>query len=491
MIGRIWCTALAVGLIAACSGGGGGGKGESNGSGGSDGLGGGGEGRGGSGGAGAGGGVGGSGGSGGSGGKGGSGGIGGSAGGEAGPGAYFLDTTTNGDFASLEIDANGGRHVVYEGVHATKEVRYGHCPSSCDSPDAWSFVSVGSMGAFGRYPRLAVDRGGGVHAMWIHQETYSGVGAFAYARCTAGCASDPGAWTSTHLEIPSPLDGWNSEWFTVDSSGRPRFLFGDFDGTHLAGCDSGCDRPQGWWRRKLFEASNLYELGLAFDDADNAHIAFFVGTHLNVVACEGTCGSLPSDWVAFHLGDASRYSMRLQGSKVRLAYFDGLPYGEGRTAQATSSLHYAWCDEKCNDPSSWGAAAIGAPVDHGRESVALALDAQGRPFVAYPDEPRRGAFLAWCEGSCEGEGAEWMVGGLDTSEALQQDIDLMELIPAACGSANDGAAYFWFAGRTPRVSVHPSGGVGVVHVGTSLYRCSMGGTVRDGIRLVRYLDLVD
>lgn len=63
-------------------------------------------------------------------------------------------------------------------------------------------------------------------------------------------------------------------------------------------------------------------------------------------------------------------------------------------------VHYVWCDAAaCLDGAAWGKADIGLPTFNG-EGVAMALDAAGRPRLAYQmgDE---GLGYAWCDGGCE------------------------------------------------------------------------------------------
>lgn len=421
-------------------------------------------------------------------GKGGSGGAGG-AGGVVESGAGFPDPVNNGAYPSFQIDKYGARHLAYETVAANKEVRYGHCASSCASADNWQFVTLASMGLSGGYVRFALDSEDRPHLMWVKRESFMSDAVFTYARCEGDCASDSKAWKVVELPLPGAHGGSGSDWFTLDPSGRPRFLFTDGGGTHLGGCDSGCDDVANWWRRKLFDASSPEELNLAFDPAANAHIAFLNGNQLNFLACEGSCESLPADWIAIALGHSPRYAMRLHGSKVRIAYWDGFPGSEGDSALAEKSIHYAFCDSQCNQPERWGLFAIGAPEGHGQYGLDLALDPEGRPVIAYGDDTPRSVFVARCESDCEGEGAAWQSVMVDRTEELNDDIDLTSLLPAACGSPKEGAVYYWYPGYAPRVGLYPEGGVGVAYFAGSLFRCSQGGSVREGVQLVRVVEV--
>ncbi|HEY0840339.1 MAG TPA: hypothetical protein VGD74_09155, partial [Vulgatibacter sp.] len=239
-------------------------------------------------------------------------------------------------------------------------------------------------------------------------------------------------------------------------------------------------------RRKILEfAWEARDFDLAFDPSGNAKLAFKSGDGLHFLECGKDCESVPETWIVFQLGWGGRHAMALQGSKVRLVFYDGTATD---SLQTSDSLLYAWCDGLCNQPGNWGAAPIGAPKGAGSSGVGLALGPTGQPTVAFAHDTKH-LSVSRCSSACEREGASWSSALLETSDDLDREIDLTELHPLACGGEpSGGAGYYWFPGERPRLA---SNGKALVHGATTLYQCSRFGEVREGIHLVRYLDIGD
>ena len=314
----------------------------------------------------------------------------------------------------VAVDARGGIHLVYPLVAAGGAV-YGYCPADCAGPDQVRTVTfpTGELGTV-HTALLALDAGGVPHVLFTTGR------AVHYAACGGGdCASSSSWRVATVYEHDGDWEV-TGDAFAIDPRGGPTFLmhayqafmglFGPPPGTRIFACATDCLNAAAWRSSQVSEQSWL-EASLRFDASGVMHVAAVVPVGSDELVgyfrCDGGClegdtDNWPGVGVAYAFSD--RYveavypavSLALTaGGGVRLAFL-GLD-GHNRY------LGYYECDAACTaGGEGWTLMALiygdaGMQLGDGLE---LALDAQGRPSLAYTAQGN--IFVAHCSTDCAG-----------------------------------------------------------------------------------------
>jgi hypothetical protein len=139
---------------------------------------------------------------------------------------------------------------------------------------------------------------------------------------------------------------------------------------------------------------------------------------VSYLECDDNCGDI-AGWNAVRLYDrgggvAASWDLELDANdRPRVAFYQaGMEDGSG------DRLFYVWCDADCLAGGSWQRITLGLGVNEG-QNADLALDAQGRPRMAY--RTSAGLGYAWCNQSCTTGGAQWQRQVVETSAKLQQE----------------------------------------------------------------------
>lgn len=117
-------------------------------------------------------------------------------------------------------------------------------------------------------------------------------------------------------------------------------------------------------------------------------------------------------------------------------------------------LAYAWCQDDCHAPSGWSVYELGLPKEYGHD-VDLALDAQGRPHLAYQircsgPPSIHGLGYARCTDGCETSSPHWQAGLVETAEGL----DAAEPVPPG----TEGYSSHWlYVGGHPSLVMDAAG----------------------------------
>lgn len=256
----------------------------------------------------------------------------------------------------VAVDARGGIHLVYPLVAAGGAV-YGYCPADCAGPDQVRTVTfpTGELGTV-HTALLALDAGGVPHVLFTTGR------AVHYAACGGGdCASSSSWRVATVYEHDGDWEV-TGDAFAIDPRGGPTFLmhayqafmglFGPPPGTRIFACATDCLNAAAWRSSQVSEQSWL-EASLRFDASGVMHVAAVVPVGSDELVgyfrCDGGC---------------------LEGDT------DDWP-GVG--------VAYAFSDRY---------------VEAVYPAVSLALDAQGRPSLAYTAQGN--IFVAHCSTDCAG-----------------------------------------------------------------------------------------
>lgn len=361
----------------------------------------------------------------------------------AGAEAFFLpsgaEVHNTGD-PQVRVDARGGIHLVYPLVAAAGAV-YGYCPADCAGPDQVRTVTftTDELGAV-HTALLALDANDVPHVL------ISTGDAVLYGECEGPDCGDGASW---RVAVVYRYDGdWEltGEAFAIDPRGGPTFLmhayqaylglFAPPPGTRIFACAGGCLDAAAWRSSQVSEQSWL-EPTLRFDASGAMHVAAVVPVEgdelVGYFRCDSGClDGDPDAWpgvgVAYAFSDryveevypAVSLALTAAGG-VRLAFF-GLD-GENRY------LGYYECDANCTaGPDGWTLTALlyGEGASDLGDGIDLALDAQGRPRLAYTVQGN--ILVAHCDVDCAGRDgtADWDLAVGELSDAIPADQVILE-----------------------------------------------------------------
>lgn len=360
----------------------------------------------------------------------------------------------------VRTDSQGGVHMVYPLVASAGAV-YGYCPAGCASADdVWTVVfPTDDFGAV-HNAMLALDANDRPYLLFA---TYDSV---IYAECSGDCRQG-GSWSGARIFHHDGDWELTGDAFTLDPQGRPRFLmhayqaylglFAPEPGTRLFACDANCQDGDAWRVSTISEQSWL-EPTFRYDARGVAHVATVIPVDdVELVAylrCEADCGNEQVDnWPG--LGLAYAFSDVYVAEVHPAVTMDLTPQGGVRLAflgaeGETRYLAYYECDADCTaeDARGWtGMGLLSSEDSDLGDGIALALDRQGRPRLAYTVSGS--ILLAYCDGDCVGRSGagDWALAKGELGDEIPAD-DIFLYHNCTVG--------FWFL-RQPALAIGADG----------------------------------
>ncbi len=358
---------------------------------------------------------------------------------------FFPITSNNTEETDVAVDAAGGVHAVVGAKTSDGGVRpvyYGHCAANCHLASSWSWVSLGDLGLWGGGVRLALTPSGQPRLMWYSEATLTAPVVWTYAEYNGS------SWTIRAIVQSCETCAVSAgRYFGLDPQGRPRFVYNDINsqanhtGTFYRYCDSGCTNASNWHESSL-STELLADAALVYDGQSVPMLVYRANDKLLFYELVG------ESWAGgelYDLGYEAAFSLhRDSQGRPRLALYSGSP---------DNLLSYAWCNASCGSGGVWTRQEVGTAARHGLD-VDLALDAQGRPHMAYNVDDFAssiyGLGYARCSGSCESAGASWTEQIVETMDQLDQ----VAPIPAESGCSS---SYWLDVGLQASLAVDAAG----------------------------------
>jgi hypothetical protein len=350
------------------------------------------------------------------------------------------------DFAALALDPAGRPRLLLRLPVQSGAVylfQYWLCDGNCMNPAQWTGDSIGY--AYARQVgwvesfihSFALDHEG--RPRFIYYDNGAGGddphwGVF-YAYCDNNC-TNAANWYETRL-----LDDSHARDFALafSHSGQPRLAFATYNSETVAQpvvyieCNHSCDAAANWAGLVLVDTvsagvTHFANFALDTDSNGRPRLALYTGTGsggnlapgtLYYLACQEVNCALEANWTAVNLNFPPTHgeegvSLALNGqNRPRLAYHAPMAEGFG--------LYYAWCDTNCETSAGgWRTQEMepaedvnaelpippwpGCPFPECNPPIppctvstwdsgvrpSLALDAQGRPRIAYDANHEQG-----------------------------------------------------------------------------------------------------
>lgn len=391
--------------------------------------------------------------------------------------------------AAATYNHGGAGHVIYASCAAGCETEAGWRSVALPVPDAIrAEIALTPAGA----PRLLIVTAGADNP---------GARDFLYAECgpreagsAPGRCHEPGGWSIGRVgsNLESSMGNFfeyllPQRSFAVDHRGNPRFVTTDSNhfiepdhyGAFYMSCDGGCTDARNWIETNLANQAGYSTEGftrpvLALGADGSAHVLAWVyafdadGTDLPddlyYYECSGGCADRAS-WRRLSLINAGSgsypsptWDLALDPrGRPRAAVFMG---GGSESDDLDYTLVYFWCDTgDCTVDDSWAGWVVQAE-SYG-ESPALAIDAAGRPRIAFLT-PGALPAIAACDTDCEGEAPVW------TAWELEGEPDMAADRPTAIPFTCDGE--LWNA-LSPDLALGPGGALYVAYDVSVEARC--------------------
>jgi hypothetical protein len=386
---------------------------------------------------------------------------------------------------TLAVDPLGGVHVAFTPESAaaenpTRPAYYAYCPANCTGPEAFTRLHLGDEVEFASLaltpagqPRLLVRK--------RLQDAYL----FQFWQCDGNCTS-LAHWHSGDVGAAYARQvGWVEEFvhaFALDDQGRPRFVYydagADYEDPHwgafYAFCDAGCTAAANWQETRLLDDIHAGEFDLAFGPNGQPRLAWTtfnsetLAQQLVYAECEQIC-HLVANWSAIVVADTVSASVThwavfdlavAATGKPRLALYTGTGAGG---SLAPNSLYYLACVAvECAADQAWSALRLLAGTQ-GEDGVALALDSQDRPRIAYhaPLAAGFGLFYAWCNADCTTSTQSWRAQEMEASEEIDAELPIPPAPGCAFPQCNPPippcTISFWDGGVRPALALDAGG----------------------------------
>lgn len=365
------------------------------------------------------------------------------------PMSFFVDTSWHTAHARIAVDAQGGKHLAFAYQEPAIEDRptsavYRHCSADCEQATSWKELRWGSLV---RSVQLELTTQGKPRLLIaVDSSTYTGGKDYHYASCDAADCTQAEAW-SISLVFSGRVPAYNltnddelpDRSFELDPQDRPRFVVFDENqlaspqhfGLYYLSCDSQCEQASQWHEAlttivEPYALERVSQPVLAFSPSGQPRIASAQFTPLGnepsvlmYLACDADCDQ-PQNWGRAALaerGGGAEPSVDLEvnaAGQPRIAFYqEAMLEGQGKR------LSYMSCDDGCLDASHWQRLDLGLGAFNGQEPD-LALDAQGRPRIAYADWDEGGIGYASCDRDCASDASAWQHRLLETRDALYQ-----------------------------------------------------------------------
>jgi hypothetical protein len=387
---------------------------------------------------------------------------------------FFLDHDSD-NYAvvpRIAVDASGGTHVVYYTLSSgTNKVFYAYCATACNQSASWGSVVIGTTGDFGGDVQIAVDPSNHPRILWRYLPVISlSVNhEFKYAACDANCLS-PASWTVTTVETSGDFSQdtyGQSQFFALDHSGHPRFVFHDsapadfVPATYYTYCDTACTSASNWLSTTL-NVTFFNSVWLGFTPSNQPRVAYYAtsGTfggidHLVYLECNAACNNA-SNWStpletfpivsAYFANLGAQFAFHLnRAGQPRFLYYTG-DLGSGNADNF--KLFYAWCNSGCTSFGNWDRAYTGVPAGSG-DGPDVAFDSADHPHIVYHNDqnatPAFSLGYGVCSAGCETHSPTWHFSYLDRPA----DIPPLPNLPGC--SEN-----FWYVKTSNALAIDPS-----------------------------------
>lgn len=349
------------------------------------------------------------------------------------------------------VDAAGGVHVAFTPQsatpdHPTRPAYYAYCPANCAGPEAFTLVPLGDGVDFAA---LALTPAGRPRLLARMPVQSGAVFVYQYWSCDANCLT-PAGWASAALGYGyARQTGWVEPFvhsFALDASGRPRFVYYDngqdyedpHTGAFFAWCDGGCLDPANWFETKVLDDGDATDFHLGYGATGGPRLAYVTYDNENMLQqvayaeCDQNCGAT-GNWSGSILADTVSSSVEswatlslavTSAGRPRIALYSGTGLGG---SLPPNGLYYLACDAaSCAGVSAWLGTKLNLPEMRGEDGVALALDGQNRPRIAYhaPMTAGFGLHYAWCDANCAGSAAAWSSAEVEPSEAANAELPI-------------------------------------------------------------------
>jgi hypothetical protein len=371
----------------------------------------------------------------------------------------------------VAVGADGRIHLAFSGNPST--IYYATCTSDCTLPGSWAHVAIAQEGIVYSRTQIRLDPLGRPRVFFFFDKG-GNFDEYRYVTCDSDCTT-AASWTvSTALVAQNVGDDVPVRSFALDRQGNPAFIYrniagGPPRGLYYVRCGgTDCSATASWTVTQLVQdewsTSAYHGLSLEYDGANVAHVAFRAPTGTNGVfataymRCSTTCGDAAS-WASTYLFQCSAsgdLQLRVEDSgRAHLAYSG---------ANGNEQIVYLSCASGCTAPGGWTGITIGSAAHDGARALDLALDAAGRPRIAYARYAGDGVGLARCESGCDDGTATWT---FSLPEVLA-DLETIYPIPPAGGCYTMSA---WTREEGERIVVTPGGGLVIVYDATHQQRC--------------------
>lgn len=405
-------------------------------------------------------------------------------------GGFFLIPTPDIELPTshptLAVDPAGGVHIAFTPESATAEnptrpAIYAYCPANCTGPEAFTRLHLGDGVEFAS---LALTPSGQPRLLLRKRVQSSYL--FQFWQCDGNCTS-MAQWISGDVGAAHARPvGWVEEFihaFALDDQGRPRFVYydngADYEDPHwgafYAYCNADCTTAANWQETRLLDDTDAGEFDLAFGPNGQPRLAWTtfnsetITQQLVYAECEQNC-HIVDNWSAIAVADTASASVThwtvfdlavATTGKPRLALYTGTGAGG---SLAPNSLYYLACDAaQCAADQVWSALRL-LPGTQGEDGVALALDSQNRPRIAYhaPLAAGFGLFYAWCNANdCATATQGWQAQEMEANEEIDAELPIPPWPGCAFPQCNPPippcTMSFWDGGVRPALALDAAG----------------------------------
>lgn len=418
-------------------------------------------------------------------------------------------------YPTVRIDPAGGVHVVFTPQSATPEdptrpAYYGYCPANCTSAEAFAFLLLGDGVDFAA---LDLDPNGRPRLLLRLPAQSDTIFVFQYWQCDSNCLTI-GQWMQEYIGYTHARQvGWVEPFihsFALDHQGRPRFVYydagADYEDPHwgmfYAYCDGDCVDPANWYETRLVGDADANNFWLAFSPTGQPRLVYAtydsdtIAQQVAYAECNQDC-SAASNWSGIVLVDTvsasvsnfATFSLAVTSDgRPRLALYTGTGLGGSLNP---NTLYYLACHAAaCVQEQVWSVVNLNLVERHGEDGVALALDAQNRPRIAYhaPMAAGFGLHYAWCNVDCEAAAGGWSSQEIEPSAKVNQELPIPPWPGCAFPQCNPPippcTLSSWDSGLRPSLALDKAGNPRVAY-DTEHLQGGACGTFTDA-KLVRY-----
>ena len=351
---------------------------------------------------------------------------------------------------TVRVDPAGGVHVIFTPQSAAqgspaRPAYYAYCPSNCQNAAAFSILPLGDGVDFAA---LDLDPAGRPRVLLRVPVQSNSIFLFQYWMCDSNCLN-PTQWSGDSIGYAYRRQvGWVEPFihsFALDHQGRPRFVYydkgADYNDPHwgafYAYCDNNCTSADNWYETRLLDDSHANDFALAFSPSGQPRLAYAtydsdaIAQQLAYAECNQNCGTV-ANWSGLLLANTASasvsefatFSLAVDGGgKPRLALYTGTGLGG---SLAPNTLFYLACKgASCSNVQAWTAVNLNLPQTQGEEGVALALDTQNRPRIAYHAAMAAGfgLYYTWCNTNCEAAQG-WQTQKMEASEEVNAELPI-------------------------------------------------------------------